>query len=180
MTLETIDTTITEGTGPMAARELGNERTRVYQDGLDVVFERVFEAPRDLVWQVYTQPAHIARWWGTHGSTTEVLAMDLRPGGSWTTSATRGSRPDRLSGRLPRGGSAEPDRPDIHGRRARLHPRPRDDDARGPRDGRSKLTERGHFGSQADIDAQVGVGMVDGALGMYDRLAAEIEAAAAG
>ena len=41
-------------------------------------------------------------------------------------------------------------------------------------DGRTKITERGHFVSQADIDFQVGVGMVEGALGMYDRLADEI------
>jgi hypothetical protein len=41
-------------------------------------------------------------------------------------------------------------------------------------DGRTKLIERGHFGSQADIDVQVQVGMIEGALGQYDRLAEEI------
>ena len=71
MTTETVDTT-TEGAPAMAVRELGNERTRVYVDGLDVVFERVFDAPLELVWQVYTEPERIAHWWGTHGSTTEV------------------------------------------------------------------------------------------------------------
>jgi hypothetical protein len=73
-------------------QELGNERTRVFVEGLDVVFERVFDAPLDLVWKVYTDPERIARWWGTHGSTTEVVEMDLRPGGRGTTSATPGSR----------------------------------------------------------------------------------------
>jgi len=42
-------------------QELGNERTRVFVEGLDVVFERVFDAPLDLVWKVYTDPERIAR-----------------------------------------------------------------------------------------------------------------------
>ncbi len=180
MTLETADATTT-GAGPMATKELGNERTRVYQDGLDVVFERVFDAPRDLVWQVYTDPAHIARWWGTHGSTTEVLEMDLRPGGSWhyvSHAPDRGPigfRGDYLEvdppGRIVR--TFAVDVPDfVPGRETMT--------LEDLGDGRSRLIERGHFGSQDEIDVQVGVGMIDGALGQYDRLAAEIEATATG
>jgi uncharacterized protein YndB with AHSA1/START domain len=46
-----------------------------------LVITRVFDAPRDLVWQVWTDPAHIAQWWGPKGFTTRVEEMDLRPGG---------------------------------------------------------------------------------------------------
>lgn len=46
-----------------------------------LVITRVFNAPRDLVWQVWTDPAHIAQWWGPRGFTTRVDEMDLRPGG---------------------------------------------------------------------------------------------------
>ncbi len=46
-----------------------------------LVITRVFNAPRDLVWQVWTDPAHIPHWWGPRGFTTRVDEMDLRPGG---------------------------------------------------------------------------------------------------
>ena len=47
----------------------------------DIVLTRVFNAPRKLVWQVWTDPKHIEKWWGPRGFTTTVRAMDLRPGG---------------------------------------------------------------------------------------------------
>lgn len=46
-----------------------------------LVIERVFDAPRELVWRAWTEPAHVARWWGPRGFTTRVEALDLRPGG---------------------------------------------------------------------------------------------------
>ena len=48
-----------------------------------IVITRVFDAPRELVWKVWTQPEHVARWWGPRGFTTTVTEMDLRPGGKW-------------------------------------------------------------------------------------------------
>jgi uncharacterized protein YndB with AHSA1/START domain len=156
MTLETIDATTTEGAGPMATKELGNERTRVYQEGFDIVFERVFEAPRDLVWRVYTDPTHIERWWGTHGSTTEVLAMDLRPGGRWHYVS---HAPDREPIGF-RGDYLEVDPPSRIVRTFAVDvpdflPGRETMTLEDLGDGRSKLTERGHFTSQADIDVHV-------------------------
>jgi uncharacterized protein (TIGR02246 family) len=49
----------------------------------EIIITRVFAAPLDLVWQVWTQPEHIARWWGPRGFTTTVTAMDFREGGKW-------------------------------------------------------------------------------------------------
>ena len=51
----------------------------------ELVIRRVFDAPRELVFQVWTDPEHIAHWWGPHGFTTplETMTMDLRPGGEW-------------------------------------------------------------------------------------------------
>lgn len=156
-------------------QQLGNDRTSVYQEGLDVVFERIFDAPRELVWKVYTEPERIARWWGTHGSTTEVVEMDLRPGGRWHYIS---HAPDREPiGFL--GEYLEVDPPNLIRRTFAVEGAPF---APGNEtmtledlgDGRTKITERGHFGSQADIDFQVQVGMIEGALGMYDRLAGEI------
>jgi uncharacterized protein YndB with AHSA1/START domain len=42
---------------------------------------RTFDAPRALVWTVWTEPNHAAQWWGPHGFTTPVYETDLRPGG---------------------------------------------------------------------------------------------------
>ena len=67
----------------MAVQQLGNDRTTAYADGLDFVMERVFDAPRDLVWAVITDPERITRWWGPHGYTTTVEEMDVHPGGRW-------------------------------------------------------------------------------------------------
>ena len=59
------------------------ETTTVYTEGQDLVMERVFDAPRDLVWKVITDPERITNWWGPHGYTTTVEEMDVRPGGRW-------------------------------------------------------------------------------------------------
>ena len=49
----------------------------------EMVFTRVVDAPRDLVWEVYTDPKHVAQWWGPKGFTNTIHEMDVRPGGIW-------------------------------------------------------------------------------------------------
>jgi uncharacterized protein YndB with AHSA1/START domain len=44
---------------------------------------RTFDAPRELVWSVWTDPKHIEQWWGPNGFTTTTKEYDLRPGGVW-------------------------------------------------------------------------------------------------
>lgn len=45
---------------------------------------RTFDAPRALVWRAWTQPEHVARWWGSRAmSTTRVVKLDIRVGGDW-------------------------------------------------------------------------------------------------
>jgi uncharacterized protein YndB with AHSA1/START domain len=48
-----------------------------------IVMSRIFNAPRDLVWQACTEPRHIVHWWGGQGFSNPVCEMDLRPGGAW-------------------------------------------------------------------------------------------------
>jgi uncharacterized protein YndB with AHSA1/START domain len=67
----------------MTAVQLGNERTIAYTDGAEFVMERIFEAPRELVFEVLTDPRAVTRWWGPHGHTATVQEMDVRPGGRW-------------------------------------------------------------------------------------------------
>ena len=49
----------------------------------EMVVTRVLDAPRELVWEAWTDPAHIGEWWGPHGFTTTTTVMDVRPGGRW-------------------------------------------------------------------------------------------------
>lgn len=44
---------------------------------------RTFEAPRALVWMVWTDPEHLAKWWGPNGFTTTTKKFELKPGGEW-------------------------------------------------------------------------------------------------
>src|SRR3954454_482962 len=47
-----------------------------------VVIERSFDAPADLVWQMWTDPEHFAAWYGPDGATIPVAKMDVRVGGA--------------------------------------------------------------------------------------------------
>ncbi|MES0361969.1 MAG: SRPBCC domain-containing protein [Anaerolineales bacterium] len=46
-----------------------------------VVIERTFDAPVDLIWQMWTQPEHFKNWYGPKGFTVPVADMDMRVGG---------------------------------------------------------------------------------------------------
>ncbi|BDG01426.1 SRPBCC domain-containing protein [Anaeromyxobacter oryzae] len=49
----------------------------------ELVAARELDAPRDLVWTAWSEPTHVARWWGPRGFTNTVEHMDVRPGGAW-------------------------------------------------------------------------------------------------
>ena len=49
----------------------------------EIVLSRVFDAPRELVWRAFTDPARLANWWGPVGFTTRTHRMDVKPGGAW-------------------------------------------------------------------------------------------------
>lgn len=49
----------------------------------ELVFTRVFDAPRELVFNAWIDPEHIGQWWGPRGFTTTIDEMDMRPGGVW-------------------------------------------------------------------------------------------------
>lgn len=53
----------------------------VVQDS--VVIRRQFDAPRELVWKMWTDPGHFAQWYGPFDYTVPVVEMDLRVGGSY-------------------------------------------------------------------------------------------------
>jgi uncharacterized protein YndB with AHSA1/START domain len=49
----------------------------------EIATTRILNAPRELVWKVWTDPKHIALWWGPKGFTNTIHKMDVRPGGEW-------------------------------------------------------------------------------------------------
>jgi uncharacterized protein YndB with AHSA1/START domain len=55
-------------------------------DGRSITITRVFDAPRELVWKMFTEPEHFGRWFGG-GPPVEVpvskISMDVQPGGEW-------------------------------------------------------------------------------------------------
>lgn len=48
-----------------------------------IVATREFDAPRALVFEAWTDPKHLSKWWGPDGFTTTTSAFDMRPGGMW-------------------------------------------------------------------------------------------------
>jgi uncharacterized protein YndB with AHSA1/START domain len=57
-----------------------NKKTRKAEEP-ELVIERIFDAPRDLVWKAWAEPERLMQWWGPQGFTMSVARMDFRPGG---------------------------------------------------------------------------------------------------
>src|SRR5205809_828423 len=49
----------------------------------EMILTRVFDAPRELMWKLWTEPEHIRKWWGPKGFTLPGCEMDFRPGGTY-------------------------------------------------------------------------------------------------
>ena len=149
------------------------ETMTVCVDGEDLVYERSFDAPRELVWRAFTDATLIPRWWGKHGTTTRVEALDPRPGGAWRFVNGASDRdeiafygtfldvqaPERfrwtflfdIEGMGEQGGE------ETH--------------VFEPTDaGRTKVVARSHIGSPEAIEAALATGMVEGAIETWDRL----------
>ncbi|MGB6176387.1 MAG: SRPBCC domain-containing protein [Methylocella sp.] len=53
------------------------------QDARTIVITRIFDAPRSLVFKAWTDPQHLARWWGPKGFANPICELDARAGGAW-------------------------------------------------------------------------------------------------
>jgi uncharacterized protein YndB with AHSA1/START domain len=49
----------------------------------EIVISRFIDAPRDLVFEAFTEVRHVSRWWGPEGFTTTTRAFEFRVGGEW-------------------------------------------------------------------------------------------------
>ena len=72
-------TSQTPGTEKIAAAN----RVDLEREPRAIIGTREFDTPRALVFSVWTNPKHLAQWWGPHGFTTTTSSFDFRPGGVW-------------------------------------------------------------------------------------------------
>ncbi len=59
----------------------------------EYLLDRVFDAPLEMVWQAWTDPELLARWYGP-GIETIIHKFDLKPGGSWLNEMKWGDKSD--------------------------------------------------------------------------------------
>ncbi|MFB5678178.1 SRPBCC domain-containing protein [Paenibacillus terreus] len=52
-------------------------------EGQEIIAERIFNAPRELVFRAFTEAEHLKKWWGPRGWELTVCNIDFRPGGIW-------------------------------------------------------------------------------------------------
>lgn len=69
---------------PSSAKNSGSFAVSTPSDN-EIQLTRLFDAPRELVFEVMSQPEHVRRWWGNLGAdySVPVCEIDLRPGGAW-------------------------------------------------------------------------------------------------
>ncbi|GAA3962307.1 SRPBCC family protein [Actinomadura viridis] len=157
----------------MTRQDLSSESTTLYAEGDELVAERVFDAPRELVWAVMTSPEHVSAWWGPHGTTTDVVEMDVRPGGGWrwVNEFDGGEAPFR-------GEYLEVEAPERYVRTSIYDVAPANEGPPAIEElvltdlgGRTKVVHRSRFPSPEVLAMALGTGMSKGALETYDRLA---------
>ncbi|MFK4812347.1 SRPBCC domain-containing protein [Devosia sp. ZW T5_3] len=73
----------------MSAAQQNLFKTELPADEPIIVMSRTFNAPLDLVWTVWTQPEHVAYWWGPREA-NEIVEYDVRKGGKWRIVSSMG------------------------------------------------------------------------------------------
>lgn len=154
----------------------------------EIVLRRVFNAPRELVFEALSKPGHLARWWGLRNMTLPVCELDFRPGGAWRfVSRDRDGNEFAFHGEIRE--IVPPERVvqtfEYEGMPGHvsvetltleeLKEEQHQDRAGGTK---TRLTIRSLFDSVEDRDGMLQSGMESGAAESYDRLAEFLEALA--
>jgi uncharacterized protein YndB with AHSA1/START domain len=164
-------------TMPATRTDRGSTKeTTVFTEDADLVMERIFDAPRDLLWKVMTDPKRITNWWGPHGYTTTVVEMDVRPGGRWRfIQHTTGGEDVPFKGEF-----LEVVPPERLVQTFIYDVEPFNESAAITTitlvdlGGRTKMTSRDRFPSVEVLEGALSTGMTGGAIETWDRLAAEL------
>jgi uncharacterized protein YndB with AHSA1/START domain len=148
----------------------------VDRDARSFSMSRIFNAPRDLVWKVYTDPELVPKWWGPRYLTTVVDKMEVKTGGVWRYIQTDADgnvyafngiyievqAPERLSYTFefePMAGHSSTDN-------LTFEELP---------DGKTKITAETTFDSLEDLEGILQSGMESGAIETWDRLGEILE-----
>jgi uncharacterized protein YndB with AHSA1/START domain len=136
----------------------------------EIVMTRVFDAPRDLVFEALSSCEHMSKWWGPRKYEVVTCEMDFRPGGAWRI-VHRGPE-----GEIPgfRGEFREIVRPERLVWTFEWEGMPGhvsvDTLTLEEQDGKTALTSTSVFDSVQDRDGMLQSGMEEGAAETYDRL----------
>jgi uncharacterized protein YndB with AHSA1/START domain len=140
--------------------------------------ERIFDAPRQLVFSAFSECKHLTHWWGPKGWTLPVCKMDFRPGGVWFY-CMRGPAGEDACGKATYREIVEPERivytdafADAKGNVLEEMPQMLITVTFAEQNGKTKLTNRVQFASAEDLEATLAMGMVEGANETWDRLEA--------
>ena len=147
------------------------------REELKVVIERVFDAPRELVWKAFNDPDSIPHWWGPKSTTTTVEKMDVRPGGVWRYVQ---HDPDGSEYAF-NGVYREIDPPNLVSRTFNFEGIPGDHELietatfEDFEEGKTKVTAVAVYANVEDLDGMVNSGMEGGATESWERLAELVE-----
>jgi len=62
-----------------------------------LTLKKTFDAPIELVWEAWTQPEHIGRWWGPNGMPIKIVEHNFKVGGKWKYVMTMPNGSDFIS-----------------------------------------------------------------------------------
>lgn len=137
----------------------------------EIVMSRVFDAPRELIFKVMTDPKHVSQWWGPRQYTTTVDEMDVKAGGRWRF-VQRGADGNEFAFHGVYHSITAPeciiDTFEFEGMPGHVLMETLRLEALA--DGKTKLTVSSVFQSVADRDGMLSSGMESGSNESYDRL----------
>ena len=135
-----------------------------------IVLTRQFDAARELVWRVITDPKLIPRWWGVRRHSTTVDQMDVRPGGQWRFVC----RDDQGNTFAFRGEYKQIVAPEKIVQTFEFEPMPgfvsNETMTLSEKNGKTTLVTTSLFKNKQERDGMLGSGMEEGAGETYDRL----------
>jgi uncharacterized protein YndB with AHSA1/START domain len=147
----------------------------------EFVMDRLFDAPRELVFQVWSDPKHMAQWWGPKGWTLPVCTMDFRPGGIWHY-CMQGPGGEEAWGKATYQEIVPPERivyldafADADGNVIADAPTMVITVTFSNEQGKTRLTSHVQFASAKDLQETLAMGMNEGMIETWDRLEAYLE-----
>jgi uncharacterized protein YndB with AHSA1/START domain len=145
----------------------------------EFVMTRVFDAPRDLVFEAHSSCEHMSNWWGPRKYGFASCEIDFRPGGTWRIVHSAEEEPGEYDIYTFYGEYREIVRPErivwTFGWEGMPGHASVETMTLEEEDGKTTLTARSLFDSKEDRDGMLQTGMEEGAAETWDRLAEYVE-----